>query len=76
MKKQPEYSPEVIERAVRMVGEVASEYSSQRAAIESIAAKIGCTPAPLAWRCMPVRSKSRSADHLSTCQRARRSLYM
>jgi hypothetical protein len=42
MKKQPKYSPEVIERGVRMVGEVASEYGSQWAAIESIAAKIGC----------------------------------
>lgn len=41
MKKRPKYSPEVIDRAVRMVGEAASEYSSQWAAIESIAAKIG-----------------------------------
>src|SRR6476620_4164298 len=47
MKKQPKYSPEVIERAVRMVSEAASEYSSQWAAIESIAAKIGCTPETL-----------------------------
>jgi hypothetical protein len=41
MKKQPKYSPEVIKRAVRMVSEAASGYSSQSAAIESIAAKIG-----------------------------------
>jgi hypothetical protein len=34
----PNYFPEVIERAVRMVNEAASEYSSQWAAIESIAA--------------------------------------
>ncbi|MCS0611703.1 IS3 family transposase [Massilia kyonggiensis] len=47
MKKQPKYSPEVIERAVRMVSEAASEYSSQWTAIESIAAKIGCTPETL-----------------------------
>ncbi|WP_156895495.1 IS3 family transposase [Massilia putida] len=47
MKKQPKYSPEVIERAVRMVSEAASEYNSQWAAIESIAAKIGCTPETL-----------------------------
>jgi hypothetical protein len=40
MKKQPKYSPEVIERAVRMVSEAASEYSSQWAAIEFIAAKM------------------------------------
>ena len=43
MKKQPKYSPEVIERAVRMVSEAGSEYESQWAAITSIAAKIGCT---------------------------------
>jgi len=29
MKKQPKYAPEVIERAVRMVSEAASEYESQ-----------------------------------------------
>ncbi|HKZ19444.1 MAG TPA: transposase, partial [Acidimicrobiia bacterium] len=37
------YSPEVRERAVRMVFEYAGEYDSQWAAIGSIAAKIGCT---------------------------------
>jgi transposase-like protein len=47
MKKQPKYSLEVIERAVRMVSEPASKYSSQWAAIESIAAEIGCTPETL-----------------------------
>lgn len=36
-----------MERAVRMVSGAASEYSSQWAAIESIAAKIGCTPKTL-----------------------------
>jgi hypothetical protein len=41
--KQPKYSPEVIERAVRMVSEASSAYESQWAAITSIAAKIGCT---------------------------------
>ena len=43
MKKQPKYSAEIIERAVGMVNEAASEHSSQWAAIESIAPKIGCT---------------------------------
>jgi hypothetical protein len=43
MKKQTRNSPEVIERAVRMVNEASSEYESQWAAIESISAKIGCT---------------------------------
>ena len=43
MKKSFRYSPEVMERAVRMVQEAGSEYESQWAAILSIAAKIGCT---------------------------------
>src|SRR5229473_3060596 len=37
------YSAEVRERAVRMVAEHLHEYSSQWAAIVSIAGKIGCT---------------------------------
>ena len=43
MKKSVRYSPEVMERAVRMVREADSEYESQWATITSIAAKIGCT---------------------------------
>lgn len=41
--KSPKFSPEVRERAVRMVAEHAHEHASQWAAIASIAAKIGCT---------------------------------
>ncbi len=37
------FSPEVRQRAVRMVLEHAGDHASQRAAIGSIAAKIGCT---------------------------------
>ena len=37
------YSPEVRERAVRMVLEHGGDHASQWAAIGSIAAKIGCT---------------------------------
>jgi len=43
MKKSPRFSPEVRERAVRMVVESTGEHESQWAAIVSIAAKIGCT---------------------------------
>ena len=42
--KAPKYSPEVRERAVRMVQEHRGEYSSPWAAVESIAPKIGCSP--------------------------------
>jgi transposase len=42
-KKSVKFSPEVIERAVRMVFEARGEYESQWAAIVSIAGKIGCT---------------------------------
>jgi hypothetical protein len=38
MKKQPKYSPEVIERAVRMVSEAGNQYESQWAEITWIAA--------------------------------------
>jgi transposase len=43
MKKSVKFSPEVVERAVRMVFEAKDQYESQWAAIESIAGKIGCT---------------------------------
>ena len=42
MRKSPKFSPEVQERAVRMVFDAKDQYSSQWAAIESIASKIGC----------------------------------
>jgi len=43
MNKAKRYSPEVRERAVRMVFEHQSDHDSQWAAMESIASKIGCT---------------------------------
>ena len=46
-KLTPKYSPEVRERAVRMVQEHRGEYPSLWAAIASIAPKIGCVPQTL-----------------------------
>jgi transposase-like protein len=43
MKKQMRYSPEVRERAVRLLREHQGEYASEWAALESIASKIGCS---------------------------------
>lgn len=46
-KKSNKFSPEVRERAVRMVQEHQGEYPSMWAAVESIAPKIGCVPQTL-----------------------------
>jgi transposase len=46
-KKSNRFSPEVRERAVRMVQEHRCEYPSLWACIESIAPKIGCVPQTL-----------------------------
>jgi transposase-like protein len=44
MKKTNKFSPEVRERAVRMVKEHRREHPSRWDAIDSIAPKIGCMP--------------------------------
>ena len=70
-KTSPKYSPEVRERAVRMVFNHAVDYPTQWAAITSIAAKIGCTPETLrSW----VRQAERDVGQrpgLTTDERAR-----
>ncbi len=47
MTKNTRFSPEVRQRAVRMVLEGQASYDSQWAALSSIAPKIGCTPETL-----------------------------
>jgi transposase-like protein len=43
MNKSPKFSPEVRDRAIRMVYEVRESHDSQWATIEAVASKIGCT---------------------------------
>ena len=47
MNKSKKFSPEVRERAVRMVQEHRGDYPSLWAAVESISPKIGCVPQTL-----------------------------
>ena len=49
-KPRNKFSPEVRDRAVRMVGEHCADYGSEWEAMTSIAAKIGCTAeTPRRW---------------------------
>jgi transposase len=71
MGRRSRYSPEVKERAVRMVLEQEREHESQWAAIRSIASKIGCSSEALRnW----VRQAERDAGRrpgLTTDERQR-----
>lgn len=60
------YSPEVRERAVRMVVEHGAEHASQWAAIVSIAGKIGCAPQTLhTWVTLAERDSGKRAGPTS-----------
>ena len=60
MKTTNKFSPEVRERAVRMVGEHRGDYPSEWAAMMSIAGKIGCTTETLRRWCREEASPKRS----------------
>jgi len=82
MSTSKRYSPEVRERAVRMVFEHQDEHDSQWAAIGSIAAKIGCTAETLrGWVRQAERDQGRRAgltsnerDRLKELERENREL--
>jgi len=65
------YSPEVRERAVRMVFEHQDEFDSQSAAIKSIAPKIGCGPDTLRAWVRRAETDSGRRDGVTTAERDR-----
>ncbi|EHK1050573.1 IS3 family transposase [Escherichia coli] len=72
MTKNTRFSPEVRQRAVRMVLESQGEYHSQWAAICSIAPKIGCTPETLrVWVRLHERDTGGGDGGLTTAERQR-----
>ncbi|WP_434736947.1 IS3 family transposase [Escherichia coli] len=72
MTKNTRFSPEVRQRAVRMVLESQDEYDSQWAAICSIAPKTGCTPETLrVWILQHERDTGGGDGGLTTAERQR-----
>jgi transposase len=71
MNKSTRYSPEVRERAVRLVFEHQGEYPSQWAALESIAPKIGCTAETLRKWVRQAERDQGMREGLSTSDRER-----
>jgi transposase len=71
MNKSPKFSPEVRERAVRMVQEHRADYPSLWVAIESKVPKIGCVPPTLhEWvKQAEVNSGRRAGTTTSDAQR-------
>ena len=71
MSRQGRFSPEVRERAVKLVLEHQTEYDSQWAAIGSVAAKIGCTAETLrGWVRQHERDTGRR-DGMTTTEKER-----
>src|SRR6056300_40278 len=70
-KKSNRFSPEVRERAVRLVQEHRGEYPSLWACIESIAPKIGCMPQTLNHWVKQQEIDTGTRDGLRTDERER-----
>ena len=69
--KTNKFSPEVRERAVRLVQEHRGEYPSLWAAVESIAPKIGCVPQTLLTWVNRDEVDAGQRDGLTTSERER-----
>jgi len=64
MKRSVKFSPEVLERSVRMLAECRGDHPSQWAAVESVASKMGCTPQTLLdWVRQHERDSGQREDH-------------
>ena len=70
MTKQ-KYSKEVRERAVRMVREHQPDHPSEWAAIQSVAAKLGCTPQTLHNWLRKAQVDAKEREGLTTSDRER-----
>ena len=71
MKRPHKFSPEVRERAVRLVQENRGDYSSLWSAVESIAPKIGCVPQTLLTWVQNHEIDSGARDGVTTAEKQR-----
>ena len=71
MARTSKYSPEVRERAVRLVLETKESHGSEWAAIESVSAKIGCTAETLRKWVRRAETDAGKRPGLTTSERER-----